>query len=216
MLHKAKVGIDTNVSYEESPYISFDLIDTDRTTLFNVAKDTVVQLIEDGATSVVYNGETKDREYAPPKPPKYGPENGPTMKARTSDVINIFGNAITSAYQYQRCGKSDFSFVYIKLSREDENGNMQYLKDTDTIHNYITIGPEYPTLKFNVEAFNEIDYEDVFIDTQPIFYDSILENGILYLTPKYNINILADNTTDSIVLKTATQKFTLYVITHIK
>lgn len=216
MLHKAKVGIDTNVSYEESPYISFDLIDTDRTTLFNVAKDTVIQLIEDGATSTIYNGETKDREYAPPKPLKYGPENGPVMKARTSDVINVFDNAITSAYQYQRCGNSDFSFVYVKLSREDENGSIQYLEDADTIHNYITIGSNYQTLEFKVEAFNEIDYEDVFIDAQPIFYDSILENGTLYLTPKNNINILADNATDSIVLKTATQKFTLYVITHIK
>ena len=122
---KGKVGTG-ETDYENSPHILLDVNISDRNDMLDSIKSRVEFLIktQDNENYKIYNGETNpdnnNRDYTP-------------RSIDSNDVINLFGNKITSAYQYQRIEKTDFHFSILTIVATD---NIIVKTEYDNIYVY--------------------------------------------------------------------------------
>ena len=122
---KGKVGTG-ETDYVNSPHILLDVNISDRTNILNSIKSRIEILIktQDNENYKIYNSETNpdnnNRDYTP-------------RSIDSNDVINLFCNKITSAYQYQRIEKTDFDFSILTIVPTD---NIIVKKEYDNIYVY--------------------------------------------------------------------------------
>ena len=189
---KGKVGTgETN--YENSPRILLDVNISDRTDMLESIKSRIDILIntQDNENYKIYNGETNpdnnNRDYTP-------------RSIDSNDVINLFGNKITSAYQYQRIEKTDFDFSILTIVPTD---NIIVKTEYDNIYVYRYFKDNYEPIILSILSRNEVDdanFEINNFDETYFRYEIDNNNNTISLTP---INTTSEETS-------ITTKFRLY------
>ena len=189
---KGKVGTgETN--YENSPHILLDVNISDRNDMLDSIKSRVEILIktQDNENYKIYNSETNpdnnNRDYTP-------------RSIDSNDVINLFGNKITSAYQYQRIEKTDFDFSILTIVPTD---NIIVKTEYDNIYVYRYFKDSYEPIILSILSRSEVDdanFEISNFDETYFRYEIDNNNNTIVLTP---INTTSEETT-------ITTKFKLY------
>ena len=166
---------------------------SDRTNIFNSIKSRVEILIktQDNENYKIYNGETNpdnnNRDYTP-------------RSIDSNDVINLFGNKITSAYQYQRIEKTDFDFSILTIVPTD---NIIVKTEYDNIYVYRYFKDSYEPIILSILSRSEVDdtnFEISNFDETYFRYEIDNNNNTISLTP---IKVNSDETS-------ITTKFRLY------
>lgn len=189
---KGKVGTG-ETDYENSPHILLDVNISDRTNILNSIKSRIEFLIktQDNENYKIYNGETNpdnnNRDYTP-------------RSIDSNDVINLFGNKITSAYQFQRIEKTDFDFGILTIMPTD---SIIVKTEYDNIYVYRYFKDNYEPIILSILSRNEVDdanFEISNFDETHFQYEIDSNNNTISLIP---INITSDETS-------ITTKFRLY------
>lgn len=189
---KGKVGTG-ETDYENSPHILLDVNINDRTDMLDSIKSRVDILIktQDNENYKIYNGETgpnnDNRDYTP-------------RSIDSNDVINIFSNKITSAYQYQRIEKTDFDFSILTIVPTDD---IIVKTEYDNVYVYRYFKDNYEPIILSILSRNEVDdanFEINNFDETYFRYEIDNNNNTISLTP---INVNSEETT-------ITTKFRLY------
>lgn len=189
---KGKVGTG-ETDYKNSPRILLDVNISDRTDMLDSIKSRVDILIktQDNENYKIYNGETgpnnDNRDYTP-------------RSIDSNDVINLFGNKITSAYQYQRIEKTDFDFSTLTIVPTDD---IIVKTEYDNIYVYRYFKDSYEPIILSILSRSEVDdanFEISNFDETYFQYEIDTNNNTISLTP---INVNSEETT-------ITTKFKLY------
>ena len=189
---KGKVGTG-ETDYENSPHILLDVNISDRTNILNSIKSRIEILIktQDNENYKIYNSETNpdnnNRDYTP-------------RSIDSNDVINLFGNKITSAYQYQRIEKTDFDFSILTIVPTD---NIIVKTEYDNIYVYRYFKDSYEPIILSILSRSEVDdtnFEISNFDETHFRYEIDNNNNTIVLTP---INTTSEETS-------ITTKFRLY------
>lgn len=195
---KGKVGTG-ETDYKNSPRILLDVNISDRTDMLDSIKSRVDILIktQDNENYKIYNGETgpdnDNRDYTP-------------RSIDSNDVINIFSNKITSAYQYQRIEKTDFDFSILTIAPTDDmepSVDIIVKTEYDNIYVYRYFKDNYEPTTLSILSRNEVDDANFDIsnfDETHFQYEIDSNNNTITLIP---INTTSEETP-------ITTKFRLY------
>lgn len=193
---KCRIG-DGYGAYDETPKLILGTRLTDKETMLVQVRSRVIRILEDTEKEyTTYTGETSD----------IGEVDYSDVDANhVSDVINISGAQITSAYQHQRVGTTDLQFRFIKVYLISDESKTQ-IGEGDIIE---SDGSE--SMTFEVDAFWDYDYEDATVTTNSNVFTVAYDNTTQRLTVTWtsqtpeeigNVYIRTDNQYIYFVIRT--------------